>query len=328
MASNIGYMFGNPPDSRSKEADDLLVDSDTFLGIELELEEISHLRYFQRFLTDNNWRWITDHSLRGSSCELITSSPEGLPIRGMDLVTALEALDLAVKKAYATYGTYPDVSVRCSTHIHCDVRDLSPDQISRFILYYLMFEEILLKSESPERCDNNYCLPVSKSADLKRSLVNVMTREYAESSIQDMVATWPKYSALNVGAASKFGTVEFRIFPGSYNPEKILMWVNIILSLRRAAVRNTLEIGTIPQMISGTGLDKLLAQIFPTNIVEYLLPSIQPRDMLRGARLIQSMQSRRFSQYPKRPHLTGKAVVDPKDLSNNFKAFMAMQESK
>lgn len=323
MATNtVGYMFGNLPDTRTKESDELLVDSDTYIGIELELEGTQHLQFYKKFLTDNNWKWVVDHSLRGSSCELITSSLEGSPIRGMDIVTALEALNIAVAKCKDTYGTYPDANERCSTHVHVDIRDLNSAQASRFILYYVMFEEILMKSEAPRRCDNNYCLPVSKSGDLKTALVDLLKTRFDSSQLQHVITEWPKYCALNVGSASKLGTVEFRIFPGSYDPKQILMWVNIILSLRRAAVNNTLDVIKIPQTVSGQGLDKVLESVFPKEIADHLIKSVEPRDVLKGARLIQSLIARPYCSHPQ--HRTPKGD----EPSNNFKAFQAMQGVK
>lgn len=320
-ADKIGHLFGNLPDSRTLEADENLFDSSVFLGLELELEDVGHLRYYREFLRENNWTWVADHSLRGTSCELITQSEEGRPIRGMDVVTALEALDQAIHQSNKRFGTYPTVGVRTSTHIHVDVRDLTPEELSRFIIYYVMFEDIILKSEAPERCNNNYCLPVSKSSDLKADIVRIINELYDSETVRNVVHSWPKYSALNVGAAGNLGTLEFRIFPGSFKPKQILMWINMLLSLRRAAVNNSLDIYEIPQTVSGSGLDVIIKGVFPDDIADRLISAIDPRDVLRGARLIQGILTRPSCLAPRRLGRIDSNV----ELSNNFKAFKAMQ---
>ena len=324
----MGYMFGNAPDSRSNEGDDLLIDSSTYLGIELELENIHALRPHSRLLKDNNWVWETDPSLRGESCELKTMSAENLPIRGKDVVTAVEALGMAVDHMKKVYKDAPTVGARTSTHIHVDVRDMTTSQLSRFILLYVMFEDLLLKSEAPNRKDNNYCLPISQSSDLKMHLVELLDSKFDSNVVHQMVMEWPKYSALNVGVIQSFGTVEFRIFPGCYNPRQILMWINMLLSLRKAAVSQDIDIFQIPQMVSGKGLKSFLDSVFPEDIVEHLLKTAEPRDILRGARLIQGLITRSKSQRPVRPLYKPKTRKEEledlveKEYSKSFQTFM------
>jgi len=311
----IGPLFGFHPDERDSSPDDSLVDSDVYIGVELELEEVSGLAPFQKYLSAHNWRWYHDHSLRGDSCELITQV-NGLPIKGRDVLVALEALDSAVAKI--KNGKHPVTSARTSTHIHIDCSDLTPSQLSNFILYYTLVEDTIIRAEAPERSSNNYCLPISASNDLRGYIARLTADNWDIGTINHVAHGWPKYSAFNVGSLRNLGTIEFRVFPGCYDGATILRWINIVMSLRRVAKNPLFSPGDIPEAISGDGYDIVIDKIFPAEIAERLKASLEPRDMLRGARLVQSILLDQYQfRYPSRG--LNRALENASDAFIKFK---------
>jgi len=317
MTNQVGPLFGIYPDTRSHESDESIIDSDVQVGIELELEDVSDLSmYSSTFLRENNWIWEHDHSLRGTCCELI-SSCDGKPIKGYDVGVALEALDQSIAKLKSLGRRLPSVGPRTSTHIHVDVSDLTPKQLANFLLYYVMFEETILNSESPERVGNNYCLPISKSSDLKDNLSTLIKSDFSADALRTIVQYWPKYSALNLQSLRTLGTAEFRVFPGCYDGGTVKRWINTLLSIRKAAVKGTFDLMKLPETISGQGFDRILDQVFPEDIAERFKKTLEPRTMLRGARNVQSILLQ-HAAHNRAAYLPGK----PSAYSKSFKNFL------
>jgi len=220
----IHKMFGNKLNRTKYGVDDTLVDSESFLGVELELEGLSGTA-FMRYL--DNYFWIVkgDGSLR-NGCELVFKKP----LKGANITEALADLDSCIA-ALRDKGTVPELSIRTSMHVHLDVRDLEQEEVEALITLYMLFERLLFRYVGSYRIKNNYCRALVDSTF--NSILERLRKTSSSNSYLSIVSEMcDKYSALNVKAISTFGSLEFRHHPGSYKSEEIVPWCNLILSLK------------------------------------------------------------------------------------------------
>jgi hypothetical protein len=270
MASNrdnvsIGEFFGNYPMAFTVPGADELVDNDTAVGVELEIEGIE--RYDAERFPHKFWNIYHDGSLRDGGREFIMGStintgrdrPVVIPFKGVDIVRALKAWDEYLKYHIKRYGA-PTLSKRCSSHVHIDVRDLSFPEISSLIILYVIMERTLFTYVGENRKESIYCLPFFKSKYLGEAVGRSLATRNLSSAFQSLCT---KYDAMNLNSISGKGSVEFRMHPGCFDYERILQWVNILLSLKKyAKVFNTDELKDLPESISNMGIDGWLDTVF------------------------------------------------------------------
>lgn len=193
----------------------------TFVGIEVELEGI---KTKEITTIPSSFKMEPDGSLKLNGMEFIS-----VPIRFIYLEEELKRLFGAVKN--------PTISSRCSIHVHLNARDFSEEELYRFMILYLIFERSLFRF-SGSRNENIFCHPVysylGKLKDEINKLKTVGNIAYV---------LWNKYIALNLcplwggdgGASRKIGTIEFRHMAGTTDVERIIHWINLIVSLKISA---------------------------------------------------------------------------------------------
>lgn len=283
----IGKIVNRPSPARTFGNTTELVSNDVYLGVEVELEGMSKI--YDKALSELNetglWEIVDDNSLRDGGREFImTERGTNQPLRGQDVVNALQAFNKFITKQ-AEVNSEPVTSTRTSTHIHIDVRDLTVAELKRFILLYYTFEDILFKWAAPDRRMSPYCRPASEHPDivfraasfLATSKVNFINPELGN-----------KYDALNYLSVHHHGTVEVRMLGACWDYEHLKDWINLLLSLRRAARDETLEADTLPELASQNGMEQFLASIFG-DMSNLLFPHATPMDILRGVRLAQEI---------------------------------------
>lgn len=193
-----------------------VVDKQTYLGIEVEVENV------HRF--DRNspyWTVIEDGSLRNRGHEFITH-----PLRAWRAEHALSKLFLALNKDI-------DFSERTSIHIHMNVRTLTVAQLEALILTYMVFEKSLFSFVGNNRYNNIFCVPITETG-LGTQLTDLFNNN-------QVVLGWMKYTALNLIPIREKGTIEFRHLSGTQDIERLITWINIILSLKKFALKNPPE---------------------------------------------------------------------------------------
>jgi hypothetical protein len=108
------------------------------------------------------------------------------------------------------------------------------EELEKFLILYLIFERSLYRV-SGDRWHNNFCVPLyNYPINVKEMLHSLSKGEFYNS--------WFKYYGLNLspifgGESSKIGTIEFRHLIGTKDINHILLWVNLITSLKIAAKR-------------------------------------------------------------------------------------------
>lgn len=210
----------------------VLTYSGLFYGIELETEKwrIPDLDYND--LT-KYWRFVADGSLRGELAQEAVSSP----LRGASLVRAIRMLCKSINKATNDAFTF-----RCSTHVHVNLLDLPQEKLASMFLVGLCADNFMYEAGGGARRGNYNCRPASLLMDEVEQLA-LLSHQVANSDRDDMPPRGVlhdnrhKYLGTNFSALRKFGTVEFRHFPGSQDPKQIIKWCELIGGLYHYAKR-------------------------------------------------------------------------------------------
>lgn len=237
LAPNKKFLF--TPDETSSGPKDIV-------GMEIELENIPI-----RTAVDANaaeeylfpyWKVASDHSLRNNGKEFISC-----PVFGQDIRQALTVLN----KYFSEKKFKPDLSPRAGLHIHMDVGDLSPEELTRLVEVYIIAEPVLYAYCGAGRENNIFCLPWNKTKGVLQTLADFLCslKVAPEQAIFDYVPTLFKYSGLNIRPIVSYGAmalddnennktgghIEFRMAPAAYETSTVLTWINILLCLKTYA---------------------------------------------------------------------------------------------
>jgi hypothetical protein len=203
------------------------------VGIELEYEDC------KLGLTDidpSYWRVDTHHSLRNGGLELIS-----IPLSIAQTAPALDSAERMIKsmKGKATK--------RCGVHVHLNVSDLTLMQLWQIMTYNTLLEPFIFAQFAKNREDSHFCVPTWTNTELQRRMYDDATRlhkgwakprgVYAHDGLTMLKTS--KYSARNVAAIKKFGTLEFRQHRGSTDMNEVYRWVHFIRGLRQQALKYT-----------------------------------------------------------------------------------------
>lgn len=204
------------------------------------------------------------------------------PLFSSSIVRALAELNATLIKQ----NTKPILSERTSVHIHIDARDMSKEQISNFILLYLVFERVLFKYCGEDRADNVFCLSAMKSDALINTLALFFNAD--NSLAADLSSSYERYASLNLASLARFGSIEIRSHKGSHNAKQIISWINILLSLKRYVMHNNSLWGDLPSYISHEGPLEFMHAVFGT-YSRYLTYDGCDNDIIEGVRVSQNV---------------------------------------
>lgn len=212
-----------------------LVDPDCWVGIEVEVEKIApdnlNSALFPGLVF---WQSKIDNSLKDHGREFVS-----LPLRGAPLVMAINHLDNWLRAKNPNHC----FSARCGLHIHVGCRYMTIEQIIRFLLLYLITENIFFDQAGNKRNENNFCVPLGDSMPalkLPELFWYLENKEYNQA-LDVLLSGWKKYAAVNLRPLGEFGTIEFRHYLGTSDPKFILKQINLIQSLRKYAIRVSTE---------------------------------------------------------------------------------------
>lgn len=215
---------------------------DVIMGVEIELENIHD----------------------GYKIGTNTTTEDGsLKVHGMEFVTIplkLRYLEVELTRIFRGLKA-PLVSSRCSTHVHMNVRDMTPDQLLNMVMLYTIFERGLYRLTG-DRWNSNFCVPIGLNPKI---LDNAF---YHWNGVSQW--SWNKYMGLNLcpiwggDGSKKIGTVEFRQMHGSTDVKEIIGWCNMIAALKRAAQSMDQEelIAHIRTMNTTSGYYWLVREVF------------------------------------------------------------------
>jgi len=291
MKKQIHSLMKLSPDPCTYASCSSFVDN-TQVGVEIELEQVRGLNNVD---TDfyNYWRLTEDGSLRDNGVEFVMTRP----FAGKDLETAL-----SIFNQYITNNEEVKVacSERTSVHVHIDVRDLTIEQLIRFFCVYLIFESALFKVAGKERENNIFCTSMQNA---EGSAWKIGLLRGGKLDARRMISGMTKYSACNLLAVSKYGSMEFRHHSGTYDTNEISKWINILLQIRKYAVGNDIPVEDILSNISDDGAERVFNEVFGDYAHELYYPEIS-FDMFNGLRLAQDviyaeLLAKGLKSYPK-----------------------------
>jgi len=195
-----------------------IVDKNTYIGVEVEVENVQR---FERVVAPY-WTMIEDGSLRNHGKEFITP-----PIRAWRIEHAFNCL---FNKAL---NGDVDFSPRTSIHVHMNIRTLTKEQLKALVITYMVFEKVLFSFVGQDRYNSIFCVPLCE-ASVIRDL------QYWLDHDQPLI-DWKKYTALNLAPIGDKGTIEFRHHYGTKDIKQLTTWINVILSLKKFALRTSPE---------------------------------------------------------------------------------------
>ena len=195
------------------------------VGIEIECEG-NNLQP----VAAGGWRTEADNSLRGdyphNSCEWVFSKPLSIT----DSLAALQWLSDTQKKGGAEFK----FSFRTSVHVHVNVQRLTTNQIMNMLYTYFICERVMMNYCAPHRRGNRFCLRL-EDAEGMLPFITRMAREpeyrWQLLNPHDKI----RYSALNLEAMWKYGSLEFRGLEGNMDVKRIHNWASAFVNMREFA---------------------------------------------------------------------------------------------
>jgi Putative amidoligase enzyme len=213
------------------------------VGLEYEFENPMGANFMAEV---RNLPWYTvkrDGSLRDGGIEFVFIQP----LYGEDVIDAITALDTFVKR-------HPLVTNhRTGLHVHLDVRDMEQEQLLKLFVLYCIFEKSIFDFVGNDRYNNNFAVPWLRHGAQMDTALMICTdsktgQQYAKA-IDDRV----RYSALNLAALTKFGSVEWRQAQCTSDSQFVFKWVSLILAMKRAAMSGSTNTRDILQEFSNAG---------------------------------------------------------------------------
>lgn len=182
-------------------------------GIEVELEgdfipQIPNLR---------GWNCVPDGSLRGGGMEYVTDKPYTM----YGTVVKVRRLLKALNEHGAKINTE---SKRAGIHLHINVLELTRAQLVTFYCMLVMFEEGIVKYCGKSRVGNLFCLRTSDA----ENPIQAMASFARGRSIFDLDNENIRYSAINLCAIPKHGSIELRCMRSTLDTKYLLEWIRSI----------------------------------------------------------------------------------------------------
>lgn len=169
------------------------------------------------------WRTEHDGSLRGESSEYVTC----IPLKWGDVNNSLDYLYNTFNKIGSTIVP----SIRCGIHVHLNFQGEDFHQLETFITLYRIYEPLLLRYCGPHRDGNMFCLGSHQAEGQD----DIICEAFRTGNYHNLDTDYIRYSALNLTALSKYGSVEFRAFSTSEDVEQTKRDLGILKKLQHKA---------------------------------------------------------------------------------------------
>ena len=191
------------------------------LGIEIEVEGERLPRFDSIY-----WRPEHDPSLRGESVEYILKKP----MEASSIIKAVEELNKKAEEAETKFN----FSFRTSTHVHLNVQHNTHVELLNILYTYYLLENPMINYCGEERKCNRFCLRLEDAEGCTRWINDLF--KGTEQAILAIPGDQIRYSALNLEAIKKYGSIEFRSMRGTVDKKEIKTWLDLILSIRGYAL--------------------------------------------------------------------------------------------
>lgn len=243
--STAEKFFSNPPKKSVQP-----VDPACWVGVEVEVEKINQIWPADAVIGGDGfykidsqthphfpylWLWKTenDNSLKENGVEYIS-----LPLRGEMIYAGLKSLECFLDM----FNPDHTFSTRCGTHIHVDCRNLTIEQVVKFIFLYLIVEAGIYKQAGKDRAGNPFCVPLLHAKHYQN--LPILYHSFRSGNIDRVIhvlKSWTKYTGCNLLALVSKGTIEFRHYSGTVNTDFLMKQINMIQSIRINAISMSLD---------------------------------------------------------------------------------------
>lgn len=192
--------------------------------------------------TDGAWKVVTDGSIEGIGCEVVSPILHGMD--GLDEACLVAGI-LADKGATANRS--------CGFHVHFDASEMTVEQLRAIVNRYATFEEQIDRFLPPSRRANNnrFCKSLSALTPFAREAMrNAGTiRQLAQAQNGG-----DRYFKVNLQSLLRHHTIEFRQHSGTCDAWKIRNWVlfldGFVTKATEPAHRDT-QAHTSPDSLTG-----------------------------------------------------------------------------
>jgi hypothetical protein len=208
---------------------------------------------------DRTWVIHADGSLRPGPNEVALEYVTTGALSKEKLREALVAFDAQLKAA----GAVLRKTHQTSTHVHVNFIYRSMLEVMNLITLHTILETSLVRSYCGDtRMGNTFCLRLQDAYGGVRFIQEaIQTKQFRAAWRGDGM----RYNLLNLQSLPKFGSIEFRGYPGYETAERFFEWVEVISSLVKASEKFTSP-AEIVRDFSRKGVRRFLWETFPDNM--------------------------------------------------------------
>jgi hypothetical protein len=169
-----------------------------------------------------------------SSCGIHTN---GFEISSPALLLSENAENEELKRVCAALTALrPRIDRRCGLHVHVGCSDFDWRDVRNLVTLWTRYEPFFYELTPVSRRDNQYCVPYRATRWGRPNgqyfpYVDLAINAPDERTFQSRGGRIPRNSSLNVSGWWRHGRVEFRLGAGTVNYEKIVKWVQLLMSV-------------------------------------------------------------------------------------------------
>lgn len=243
----LGNVVGKPIFAMPRPSNNLAI-ADAKVGIEIEFQNWNGIN------GTSYWNNHPDGSLRNNGQEFVTRGG----LIGEEIEAALEEFaNVAEEHSWEEGTPYAGIHI----HVDCTDFDLEQGHLATFTSLYMLVEHALFAFAGEWRRSCGFCEAFEDSdADFHHLSRALFDKEGSALRAVLQGDRLQKYSALNLLSLNKYGTVEFRALPTTFDIERIKDWINFILQLKKAAMAMDITTSLIAQF-SKEGPAAFLARV-------------------------------------------------------------------
>lgn len=193
------------------------------------------------------WRIENDGSLRGRFPDEKAEYVLAVPLSYAKTIQAIKGLAEAQKDAKLNF------SFRTSVHVHMNVTEYTEDQLLNLIYVYYLLEKPLIRLCGGHREGNRFCLRMCDGDGIYDVLKDIITN--GVTRLRMWSGEQIRYSALNLNAITKYGSVEFRGMQGTLDVPTLQGWLAIINNLGEYAKKKKDIVAVHNHFVGGTVKD-------------------------------------------------------------------------
>lgn len=228
------------------------------VGVEIEVEGVSP----DEVPSVRGWTIHEDGSLRGAASELVFNGPASGKTAEQRIKSGLTTLVSSGARS----------SYRTAIHVHVDTvtSKLGLKGIVRAIALYALVERALFHWEDNNRECSNFCVPLFKASDVLQSFADIVKESDKDNFLYNIRSLESsRYSALNLHALHKFGTIEFRHMLTTFDYDKVIQWINLCTSILVAANNSRILMPKFLNWVVEASPEDVAASVFGEKYLEY-----------------------------------------------------------